>query len=570
MAINFDTAGALREGYTYDEIASHLSQQAGFNLEGALKEGYSAQEIVEHLTAPTEAAAIPTEEVADPEQAMLAGAGAAPVRPATMDDVAHQTGLGLRALIKGGAIPFTMLGDALNSGINFAFGTKLGMTSDLVDKLADAVAVPRNEKERVVGAAAETVASLLSTGGTAAAANWLVSKGNIAANKALQVVQEFGKNLTEQAVVGATTAATGQAVGEYTDSPAAGLAAGIVTAFAGGKTANRIKAGKQAPKQASELYAEADAGYEAAKQAGVKIKTYGGGVGTITNNIKKEMDDATLLLEGEGMKSIKTLLNGFTTKINTYRNNNQAIPIEDIEKLRRDAGNLIGSAGGNVAQRKAGYIIRGAVDEWMAAVNPKQLQNPDIKGVKELIQARGKFRTASRVNILEDIIEDAREAVELDKNKVLSKELQKGFEKLLKNENKLRANFKANEIQEIKDIVKGGAALNALVNTTGVFAGLAGRMAALTSAFSGNVAALAAIPISKGLQSTMQGISGMQKESAARALSAKVAEGRLPPEPSKGVVGGLFGIEAIKQPSMDVYYGDEQVNNFLRERGLLQ
>lgn len=45
----YDVNGALSEGYTYKDIASHLSEKNNYNLDGAIKEGYNYQEISEHL-----------------------------------------------------------------------------------------------------------------------------------------------------------------------------------------------------------------------------------------------------------------------------------------------------------------------------------------------------------------------------------------------------------------------------------------------------------------------------------------------------------------------------------------
>lgn len=45
----FDVEGALKEGYSYSDIASHLSNQSKFNLDGARNEGYSDEDIVNHL-----------------------------------------------------------------------------------------------------------------------------------------------------------------------------------------------------------------------------------------------------------------------------------------------------------------------------------------------------------------------------------------------------------------------------------------------------------------------------------------------------------------------------------------
>jgi len=47
--MSFDVEGALSEGYTLPEIASHLAASKKFDLAGARKEGYSDEEIIGHL-----------------------------------------------------------------------------------------------------------------------------------------------------------------------------------------------------------------------------------------------------------------------------------------------------------------------------------------------------------------------------------------------------------------------------------------------------------------------------------------------------------------------------------------
>lgn len=542
MAIKFDTEGALKEGYTYDEIASHLSQQAGFNLEGALKEGYSAQEIVEHLTggavqAPRED--IPVEQPADPEAALIGETG----RGGYAEDVGRQLALTGRAAVKGVTALPAMLGDALNSSINAAFGTNLGMVSDLTSNLADAVAVPKNEQERIVAASAETLASLIGTGGVGAAAKWLVSNGKVAANKALQIAQEFSKNMLGQAGVGAATAGVGQTVTEVTDSPAAGLAAGIATAFAGGRRANLVKAGKIPPKTASQIYKEADDSYEAAKQAGVTFKAVHSQ--RLPRKIEKQLYDETLPFEGEGMKTVKSVFDEFDSTVTSALNRGEPVSMEAVEAFRKKANTLIADAGTNQAQRRAGYIMRSNIDEWMSQLTKNNIVGGSVKAKDTLVKARGQFRTASRVSVLEDIIEKAKRNAEINSKTSFAKELEKGFVSLAKNDKKLKANFSPSEIAQIKEIAKGGKFTNMLIKGTGIFTGLAGRVAAATTALGGNIAGLIAYPVAGGSQRAIMASAAAQREGAARALAARIAEGRLPPEPSRGVVGGLFGVEAM-------------------------
>ena len=46
----YDVNAALDEGYTYKDIATHLSEKNNYNLDGAIKEGYNYQEISKHLS----------------------------------------------------------------------------------------------------------------------------------------------------------------------------------------------------------------------------------------------------------------------------------------------------------------------------------------------------------------------------------------------------------------------------------------------------------------------------------------------------------------------------------------
>ena len=53
----YDIDGALNEGYTYKDIASHLSEKyknpitgKSYDLDAAINEGYNYQEISEHLS----------------------------------------------------------------------------------------------------------------------------------------------------------------------------------------------------------------------------------------------------------------------------------------------------------------------------------------------------------------------------------------------------------------------------------------------------------------------------------------------------------------------------------------
>ena len=58
----FDYLGARKEGYSDEEIASHLASSSGFDISGAVESGYSYSEIAQHLTGTP----VETEVVDDP------------------------------------------------------------------------------------------------------------------------------------------------------------------------------------------------------------------------------------------------------------------------------------------------------------------------------------------------------------------------------------------------------------------------------------------------------------------------------------------------------------------------
>lgn len=50
--VDFDVGGALKAGYSENEIASYLGSQTGFDVDAARKAGYNSNEIIQHLAPP--------------------------------------------------------------------------------------------------------------------------------------------------------------------------------------------------------------------------------------------------------------------------------------------------------------------------------------------------------------------------------------------------------------------------------------------------------------------------------------------------------------------------------------
>ena len=472
---------------------------------------------------------------ADPEAAMMQA-----VETGKTDytgELKQQLALTGRAAIKGGGTLLGIFGDALNSAFNLVSAGagsdyRLPMVSDTINKLADAVAVPRNEQERVIGAAAETVASIITSGGAKAGVDWLVSKG-VDPNIAVKTIQEMGTKLGQQSTAGSAAALAGQQVTESTDNAGLGLAAGLATAFLTGKSPKMARmTAEQAENNAISLYKQS-------QNAQVILKPMG--VSAINKRVLEGLDEKTLPLKGEGMKSVRETLRLFKQKVAETNE----LPIENIEKLRKDAANLIKYAGGNQNQRAAGYIIRNAVDDFMSSVSDKMIKSGDKDGIRTLVQGRNAFRTASRAGVLEEVLAAAKYKTEINPNISYDKAVQREMLKLMGNESKLKANFSKEEIDRLKDISKGGRGLQALINTIGVGTGLAGKAAALLGVPATSGASILGYGAAKGAETALRTSAGRARQRGIENEITRILGGTSPPVQSAPIVGSMFGLENI-------------------------
>ena len=452
-------------------------------------------------------------------------------------ELKQQVALTGRAAVKGGGALLSIFGDALNSAFNLAsegLGSdyRLPMVSDTINKLADAVAVPRNEQERVIGAAAETVASIITSGGTKAGVDWLVSKG-VNPDIAVKTIQEMGTKLGQQATAGSATALAGQQVAESTDSAGLGLAAGLATAFLTGKSPKtaRMTAG-QAENNAVSLYKQS-------QEANVILKPMA--VGAINKRVLAGLDEETLPPQGEGMKSVREVLRLFKQEVAK----NNELPIEQIEKLRRDAANLIKNAGGNNNQRTAGYIIRNSIDDFMSSVSDNMVKSGDKEGIRTLIQGRNAFRTASRAGVLEDVLTAAKYQSEVNTNLSYSESVRREMLKLMNKQSKLKANFSQAEIERLKDISKGGRGLEAFIKVIGVGTGLAGKGAALLGIPATSGASLIGYGAASGIQSGAKASAGRARQRGIEGEISRILGGAPQPTTNASIVGSMFGLENI-------------------------
>lgn len=491
-------------------------------------------ETPEPATQPVQQEVQPTEDVAaDPEAAMMQAVETGKTDYA--GELKQQLALTARAGIKGGGAVLSMFGDALNAAVNLALpkDKQIPALSDTIGKLADAVAVPRNEQEKVIGAAAETVASVISAGGVKAGVDWLISKG-VQSNIATKVAQEMGKKLGQQSTAGAASAATAQQVTESTDSTGLGIAAGVAVGLLAGKNP------KAATKTAQMVKQEASSLYEQAKSSNLKFKAVAGKL--LDKRIVTALDEDTLPLKGEGMASVREVLRNFRGSFT----GGEGVALEQLEKLRRDANNLIANAGGNQNQRSAAYTIRNAVDEFMGNVNASMVKSGDKEGVKLLVQGRNTFRTASKASVLEDVIDRARHISEVDPNVDFGKAVQREMTKLMKKEKVLKANFTPAEIGRLKDVAKGGKGLETLIKGVGTVTGLAGKAAALGSSYAtGSVGPMAGYLVAKGVEKGTQAAAASARRAGIEREVSRILGGVPEPQFNQSIVGSMFGIQNV-------------------------
>ena len=155
-------------------------------------------------------------------------------QPSLMQQGLRGLGLGARSAVNVvGALPglaYDVLrapGQAITAGINAATGTAIpaGYSSrDILTGASDAAGLPKpeTEGERMNSAIAEALGGVASGYGA----------GTQLARSAAPMAQAAGRMLTTQPLTQAASAATGAAVGEYTDSPGMGLAASLATPLA--------------------------------------------------------------------------------------------------------------------------------------------------------------------------------------------------------------------------------------------------------------------------------------------------------------------------------------------------
>lgn len=248
---------ARRAGYSDAEIANYLKQSRP-DVGKALESGYSPEEVVKFL------APAPTAKESAVRKAGIAARGAAPAASLTTlgtmvgGAVGGPVGAGVGALTGSVALPAA---DALASAYQSATGRQIRLPSEVI---RDLLPGPRAETpgERVIQAGGE---ALLSTMPQVAAGRAMqAASGGAGAVGRTLAQQPIGQILTAPAAAG-----TAQAVGEATESPLAGLAAGMATGAAAGIRPRQ----RESVPSTQELSSQSKANYQILDQSGFRLDT---------------------------------------------------------------------------------------------------------------------------------------------------------------------------------------------------------------------------------------------------------------------------------------------------------
>ena len=198
-----------------------------------------------------------------------------------------------------------------------------------------------------------------------------------------------------------------------------------------------------------ETFSKSNNLFEAVKGAGLKLRP--ATAQKMTKSIAARIDEEIPSgLKGRDMAKVRDLIRKFRID-----NGKADGGLESFERLRRKAAKLVANAGDNADQREAAYIIRAAVDDVFSNVDKKMIKAGDSAAVQKLLDARGLYRSASRANILQKVLDDAKDAAGTVRGLSYPDALAQKLTKLATSKN-LQYNFTQEEIKMLKKLSKGG------------------------------------------------------------------------------------------------------------------
>lgn len=322
----FDVQGALRAGYSAEDIAGFLAQRAGLDLQRATAAGYAPEEIIERLAG---GEAVDAEPVPPPPPP------APRVRGGALQEAGRSLALGVRTAGHAlGALPGAIYDVASLPvrGVAALTGMQQPMSSQqLIDRGADALGLPEpeNARERITQrVGTELGATLVGMGAgqglraAATAAGPAVTPGMRGARAVGDALASYPASQISGAV-GAGVA--GGAMSEAApDSPMADLGAAVVGGVAGGAAVPIAQGAARGMSSAARMFTQAgaeDAAAAALLRASddpttlaARLRREGGGLDASQRTAGEAAGDAGLLQVERAARNMPEIMPGLATR----------------------------------------------------------------------------------------------------------------------------------------------------------------------------------------------------------------------------------------------------------------
>lgn len=532
---------------------------------------------------PQEAAVIPTEQPADPEEAMMAGAGKVANIEQINADLEQGARLAGNIATRVALFVPSIIIDGLQAAANIAVeGAEAATGKDLsslkqqyysksVDALANSVGEPRNAVERVMVAVGTALGDVITTGGIPAGIKWLtknvpnmttemaevairrmmadssnaLAKTTAPAREAAaNVTRQLGEDVGTKAATAVAAAGAGAATQEATDNPALAFAASIAAGLATGRQVTQPKY-----KTGEEIKQAARSSFDEISQSGVTFNFPA--ITKLNKDISNGITAAGLnkTLRSNAARDIREELSEFAKEIGIAQKEGRRININDVNTLLRRLTNI-----GSEAAKKGEWDVyqiaatsKATVNTWLSEATQAYIATGDRAILKQLRDTRSTFRTASRMEILESALKRAQEKVRgsYTRQSLLSA-TQQEFKKLLRNEKLLKANFGEDEIKQIQQIASGGKIFNALLTGTKLTTGLAAQVGAWVNVIDTSGGSLGLLVAAKGATNLLERGGAKMAESRVRRATERISAPTEAPRDrvTPTVMGTLFGIDA--------------------------
>ncbi len=309
---------------------------------------------------------------------------------------------------------------------------------------------PQTGVERAVQAGAQAVAGAGGQIGLARKAAEAVTSP-IARGFSQQVAQAPGTQLTAASIA----APVAQQVTEATESPLAGMAAGVLAGGAAG-----VRRGQELPPVAKQLRDEADKAYKRAENVGLIVQP------AYVQNIASKL--STKAFSDGYDPGLHPQISAVLRRLEDEGANPKTL--RELDQLRR----IVRAPAGTFDNPDQQRIAKNMVDEFdslvegISAANIQAGANKDV-ALSALKQARDVYTKSRKISIIEDMVDAAQTRGAQQTQAGVDNTLRNQFVNLATNKKRMAA-FNKSEQDEIKRIARGGGNLQQMLRFTGRFA----------------------------------------------------------------------------------------------------